>query len=138
MIPYRFSACIASFENPYRQADPDTPHLTIGHTPSSTSSRGEFAFAFGSHDEILLMIPYRFSACIASFENPYRQADPDTPHLTIGHTPSSTSSRGEFAFAFGSHDEILLRAEHREPLLYIHIKLHPALFTYPFFLAQVT
>ena len=49
MIPYRFGDPIASFENPYRQADPDTPHLTVGHTPWSTSSRGAFAFAPRSH-----------------------------------------------------------------------------------------
>ena len=54
MIPYRFGDPIASFENPYRQADPDTPHLTVGHTPWSfggwaTSSRGAFAFAPRGH-----------------------------------------------------------------------------------------
>ena len=45
MIPYGFGDPITSFENPYRQTDPNTPHLTIGHTPRSTSSR---AFAFPS------------------------------------------------------------------------------------------
>ena len=84
------------------------------------------------------MIPDGFGDPITGFENPYRQTDPDTPYLTMGPTLWSTSSRGAFAFAFGSHDESFLRAEHPEPLLYIHIKLHPAFFTYPFFLAQVT
>ena len=68
------------------------------------------------------MISYRFGDPITSFENPYRQTDPDTPHLTVGHTPSSfggSSSRGAFAFAFGSHDDSFLRAEHRKSL-FIH------------------
>ena len=49
MIPYGFGDPIASFENPYRQTDPDTPHLTVGHTPWSTSSRGAFAFPSRGH-----------------------------------------------------------------------------------------
>ena len=54
MIPDGFGDPITSFENPDRQAGPDTPHLTIGHTPwsfggGSTSGRGAFAFASGGH-----------------------------------------------------------------------------------------
>ena len=54
MIPYGFGDPIAGFENPYRQADPDTPHLTVGHTPWSlggwlSPGRGAFAFAPRGH-----------------------------------------------------------------------------------------
>ena len=49
MIPDGFGDAITSFENPYRQADPNTPDLTVGHTPRSTSSRPAFAFASRSH-----------------------------------------------------------------------------------------
>ena len=49
MMPYGFGDPITSFENPYRQADPDTPHLTVGHTPWSTSSRPAFAFPSRGH-----------------------------------------------------------------------------------------
>ena len=49
MIPYGFGDPIAGFENCYRQADPDTPHLTVGHTLWSTSSRRAFAFAPRGH-----------------------------------------------------------------------------------------
>ena len=54
MIPDGFGDPITSFENPDRQAGPDTPHLTIGHTPwsfggGSTSGRGAFAFASRGH-----------------------------------------------------------------------------------------
>ena len=54
MLSYGFGDPIASFENPYRQADPDTPYLTIGHTPWSfgglaTMGRGAFAFAPRGH-----------------------------------------------------------------------------------------
>ena len=45
MIPYGFGDPITSFENSYRQTDPDTPYLTVGHTPWSTSSRRAFTFA---------------------------------------------------------------------------------------------
>ena len=59
---------------------------------------------FANFDGTLgLMIPYRFGDPIASFKNPYRQTDPDTPHLTVGHTPWSTSSRGAFAFPSRGH-----------------------------------
>ena len=80
------------------------------------------------------MIPYGFGDPITSFENPYRQTDPDTPYLTM--TPSSfggwsTSSRR--AFAFGSHDESFLRScTTRASFLYIHIKMHPVFLAYPF------
>ena len=54
MIPYGFGDPIAGFENPYRQADPDTPDLTVGHTPWSfggwlSPGRGAFAFAPRGH-----------------------------------------------------------------------------------------
>ena len=66
------------------------------------------------------MIPDGFGDPIPGFENAYRQSRPDTPYLT---TPWSfgggaTSGRGAFAFTFGSHDESVLTAEHREPLFY--------------------
>ena len=44
MIPDGFGDPITGFENPYRQADPHTSYLTVGHTPWSTSSPGAFAF----------------------------------------------------------------------------------------------
>ena len=65
---------------------------------------------FGNFDGSLgLMLPYGFGDPITGFANPHKQARRDTPHLTIGHTPlsfggCSTSSRGAFAFAFGSND----------------------------------
>ena len=48
MIPDGFGDPISGFENPYRQAGPNTSDLTVGHTPwSSTSCRP--AFVFPSH-----------------------------------------------------------------------------------------
>ena len=76
------------------------------------------------------MIPDGFGDPITSFENAYRQTDPDTPYLT--HTPSSfggSSSRG--AFAFASHDDSFLRAEHRVPLLYMSHQAAPSSFHIP-------
>ena len=77
------------------------------------------------------MLSYGFGTSITGFENAYRQADPDTPHLTVGHTPSSfggSSSRGAFAFAFGSHDDSL-RAEHHDPsFLYMSHQTAPTHF----------
>ena len=54
MIPNGFGDPIAGFENPDRQSRPDTPHLTVGHTPwsfsrSATPGRGAFAFASRGH-----------------------------------------------------------------------------------------
>ena len=73
-------------------------------------ARGHFPSTFfANFDGTLgLMIPYGFGDPVASFKNPYRQTDPDTPHLTVGHTPWSfggwsTSSHHAFAFAPRSH-----------------------------------
>ena len=51
MIPDGFSDPIASFENPKRQAGPDTPYLTPSSfgRGSATSGRGAFAFASRGH-----------------------------------------------------------------------------------------
>ena len=77
------------------------------------------------------MLPYGFGDPITGFENPYRQADPDTPHLTVGPTPSSTSCRP--AFAFGSHDESFGELNTVSLFYTCHIKLHPPTFlAYPF------
>ena len=64
------------------------------------------AFVNNGLGSLLLMIPDGFGDPIPGFENPERQAGPDTPHLT---TPSSfggsaTPSRGALAFALGPHD----------------------------------
>ena len=77
------------------------------------------------------MIPDGFGDPITGFENPYRQADPHTSYLTVGHTPPSTSSRP--AFAFGSHDDSFFGELNTASLFYTcHIKLHPAFLAYPF------
>ena len=50
MIPYGFGDPIPGFENPERQAGPDTPHLTSSSFGGgSTSGRGAFAFASRGH-----------------------------------------------------------------------------------------
>ena len=49
MIPDGFGDPITGFENPYRQAGPDTSYLTIGHTPWSTPCRPAFAFPSRGH-----------------------------------------------------------------------------------------
>ena len=49
MIPNGFGDPITGFENPYWQTDSDTPYLTGGPTPWSTSSRRAFAFAPRGH-----------------------------------------------------------------------------------------
>ena len=52
MIPYGFGDPITGFENSYRQADPDTPHLTTlwSFGGWATSGRGAFAFAPRTHN----------------------------------------------------------------------------------------
>ena len=75
---------------------------------------GHFSSTFFANGDgtLGLMIPDGFGDPIAGFENPYRQSGPNTPYLT--HTPSSfggsSSSRGAFAFAFGSHDDSFLES----------------------------
>ena len=51
MIPNGFGDPIAGFENPKRQAGPDTPYLTPSSSfgGGSTSGRGAFAFASRGH-----------------------------------------------------------------------------------------
>ena len=66
------------------------------------------AFVNNGFGSLLLMIPDGFGDPIPGFENPERQAGPDTPHLTVDHTPwsfggSATSGRGAFAFASRGH-----------------------------------
>ena len=73
------------------------------------------------------MIPDGFGDPITGFENPYRQADPDTPYLTMGPTPWSTSSRGAFAFPSRGH-RVLTFATHG----YWTVEGRP-LFLYPLF-----
>ena len=52
---------------------------------------------------LLLMLPDGFGDPIAGFANPHNQTGRDTPHLTVGHTPWSTSSRSASAFASRVH-----------------------------------
>ena len=61
--------------------------------------------AFGGYFEgsLLLMLPQGFGDPIAGFANPQNETRRDTPHLTVGHTPWSTSSRGAFAFPSRGH-----------------------------------
>ena len=49
MIPDGFGDPIPSFENPDRQAGPDTPHMSWSFGGGSTSGRGAFAFASRGH-----------------------------------------------------------------------------------------
>ena len=73
------------------------------------------------------MIPDGFGDPITGFENPYRQADPNTSYLTIGHTPWSTSCRPAFAFPSRGH-RVLTFATHG----YWTVEGRP-LFLYPLF-----
>ena len=73
------------------------------------------------------MIPDGFGDPITGFENPYRQADPNTSYLTIGHTPWSTSCRPAFAFPSRGH-RVLTFATHG----YWTVEGKP-LFLYPLF-----
>ena len=73
------------------------------------------------------MIPDGFGDPITGFENPYRQADPNTSYLTIGHTPRSTPSPGAFAFPSRGH-RVLTFATHG----YWTVEGRP-LFLYPLF-----
>ena len=76
--------------------------LAGGHFPSTFFTNGDGALG--------LMIPDGFGDPITSFENPHRQADRDTPHLTTASFGGwSTSSPG--AFAFPSH-RVLTFATH--------------------------
>ena len=98
--------------------------FTRGHFPSTF---------FANCDGTLgLMIPDGFGDPIASFENPYRQADPNTSYLTIGHTPWSTSSPGAFAFSSRGH-RVLTFATHG----YWTVEGKP-LFLYLFFCSRRT
>ena len=72
------------------------------------------------------MIPDGFGDSITGFENPYRQADSNTPYLTVGHTPWSTSSPG--AFAFPSH-RVSTTATHFGTMEGRSLFLYPFLFT---------
>ena len=74
------------------------------------------------------MLPNGFGDPIAGFENAYRQTGRDTPHLTTASSFGGSSSRGAFAFAFGSHDDSFLRAEHCVPLLYMSHQTAPTHF----------
>ena len=78
------------------------------------------------------MIPDGFGDPIAGFENPYRQAGPDTSYLTISHTPWSTSCRPAFAFSSRGH-RVLTFATHG----YWTVEGRP-LFFIPFFCSRRT
>ena len=63
------------------------------------------AFVNNGFGSLLLMIPDGFGDPIPGFENPERQAGPDTPYLTPSSFGggSATSGRGAFAFASRGH-----------------------------------
>ena len=62
------------------------------------------AFVGNSDGTLGLMISNGFGDPIAGFENPERQAGPDTPYLTpSSFGGGSTSGRGAFAFASRGH-----------------------------------
>ena len=62
------------------------------------------AFVNNGLGSLLLMIPNGFGDPIPGFENPERQARPNTPHLTpSSFGGSATSGRRAFAFASRGH-----------------------------------
>ena len=116
MIPDGFGDPIAGFENPNRQAGPNTPHLTVGHTPwsfgrGSTSGRRAFAFASRGHSASTLAthgfgtVEGRFPGFIAS-----RASAPSTGSATATATAGWGWTRGARRGA----------AHRRSPTLFIH------------------